>query len=114
MAEMRRLENKVAIITGGGTGIGAGIARRFVSEGARVCITGRRESMLRDVAATLPSGSVAICAGDVSNDADVERIINTALDFQGELHILVNNAAFPSHGSVADLTPDEWRRALEV
>jgi meso-butanediol dehydrogenase / (S,S)-butanediol dehydrogenase / diacetyl reductase len=114
MAEMRRLENKVAIITGGGTGIGAGIARRFVAEGARVCIAGRRESMLRDVAASLPSGSVAICAGDVSNDADVKRIIDTALDFQGELHILVNNAAFPSHGPVGDLTPDEWRRALEV
>lgn len=114
MAEMRRLENKVAVITGGGTGIGAAISRRFIDEGARVCITGRRESLLREVAESLPPGAVKVCAGDVSNEADVERVINTALDFQGELHILVNNAAFPSHGSVGDLTPDAWRMALEI
>lgn len=114
MAATGRLENKVAVITGGGTGIGAAIARRFVEEGARVCITGRRESMLQEVAGSLPPGSVKVCAGDVSSQADVDRVVSTALDFQGELHILVNNAAFPSHGSVADLTPEEWRMALEV
>ncbi len=111
---MRRLENKVAIVTGGGSGIGAAIARRFVEEGARVCVVGRRRGPLEEVAKRLPSGSVAVCAGDVSSEADVDRMIDAALGLQGALHILVNNAALPSHGSVTDLAPADWRRSLEV
>jgi meso-butanediol dehydrogenase/(S,S)-butanediol dehydrogenase/diacetyl reductase len=114
MAEMRRLENKVAIVTGGGTGIGAAIAKRFVEEGARVCIVGRRTAPLEEVARSLPAGSVATCAGDVSSESDIDRMVKTALDFQGAIHILVNNAALPSHGSVTDLDPADWRRSLDV
>ena len=53
-----QLEGKVALITGGGTGIGAALTRRFVAEGATVCITGRRAEKLDEVAASLPAGSV--------------------------------------------------------
>lgn len=114
MAEMRRLEGKVALVTGGGTGIGAAIARRFVEEGARVCIAGRRQEKLEDVAKGLPQGSVTIFAGDVGQEKDVDRMIQTTLGIQGAIHILVNNAAIPIHGSVADLAPAEWRRGLDV
>jgi NAD(P)-dependent dehydrogenase (short-subunit alcohol dehydrogenase family) len=114
MAEMRRLEGKVALITGGGTGIGAAIARRFAEEGARVCITGRRKDKLEEVAKSVSAGSVLVCTGDVSKEADVDRMIQTTLGIQGAIHVLVNNAAVPIHGSVADLEPADWRRALEV
>jgi NAD(P)-dependent dehydrogenase (short-subunit alcohol dehydrogenase family) len=111
---MRRLENKVALVTGGGTGIGAAIVRRFVEEGARVCVVGRRQAPLEKVAGSLPKGSVAVCKGDVSEEADVERAVGTALDFGGALHILVNNGAISMHGAVADLTPVEWRSTIDI
>ncbi len=114
MAETKRLQNKVAIVTGGGTGIGAAAAQRFVEEGARVCIVGRRKERLEEVASTLPAGSVKICVADVGKEADIERIVATALDLNGRIHILMNNAAVPIHGSVADLPLAEWQQALAV
>ena len=114
MAEMRRLENMAAVITGGGTGIGAAVARRFVGEGARVCLVGRRKALLEEVAKSLPSGAAMVCPGDVSSESDVDRIVDAALDFAGAINILVNNAGFSVHGAIADLPPAEWRRAVDV
>jgi meso-butanediol dehydrogenase/(S,S)-butanediol dehydrogenase/diacetyl reductase len=109
------LKGKVAIITGGGTGIGKAIAQRFVADGAKVCITGRRQEMLDNVAKSLPSGTVKTCSADVSDAKDVERMVETALSFGGGLHVLVNNAA-RSHepAGVVDLDPAEWRKTLDI
>jgi len=112
--EMNRLKSKVAIVTGGGTGIGGAIARRFVEEGARVCLVGRRKAPLEEVAASLPQGSAVVCAADVSKEADVERVTVAALGLGGGLHILVNNAAINYRASVADLSPAEWRKLVDV
>ncbi len=111
---MKRLEHKVAIVTGGGTGIGAAIVRRFVEEGARVCAVGRRKAPLEEVARSLPEGSVAVCPGDVSNESDVARMIATALGLGNGLHILVNNGAVNVRGSAADLPPAQWRALIDV
>jgi NAD(P)-dependent dehydrogenase (short-subunit alcohol dehydrogenase family) len=78
-----KLEGKVALITGGGTGIGAAVAERFVTEGAKVCIVGRRQEMLDKVTRLLPLGTVVTCAGDVSNYEDVERMIEKTMTFGG-------------------------------
>ena len=109
------LKGKVAIVTGGGTGIGEAITRRFVACGARVCITGRRQGMLDEVAKSLPEGSIKTCSADVSDERDVERIVKMALSFEGGLHVLVNNAALDQNpANVVDLDVGEWRRMLEV
>lgn len=111
---MKRLEEKVAIVTGGGTGIGAGIVRRFVAEGARVCAVGRRQAPLEEVARSLPEGSVIPCPGDVSKESDVERMIATALGLGKGLKILVNCGAINARGSIVDLKPAEWRGLVDV
>ncbi len=111
-----KLEGKVALITGGGTGIGAAVARRFASEGARVCLAGRRREPLERLAETLPPGSVTICPGDVSRYEDVERMVESALGFAGKLNVLVNNAALDQvpPANVVDIDPGIWHRVLAV
>jgi NAD(P)-dependent dehydrogenase (short-subunit alcohol dehydrogenase family) len=87
-----RLEGKVALITGGGTGIGAAIAGRFVAEGAKVCITGRRQEVLDQTLRSFPSATTVACAGDVSRTSKTGLIMLTqqaAVDF-GQYNIRVN------------------------
>jgi meso-butanediol dehydrogenase/(S,S)-butanediol dehydrogenase/diacetyl reductase len=109
-----KLEGKVAIITGGGTGIGAAIARRFVAEGAKVCITGRRQEMLEQVAGSLPEKLVATCSGDVTRLEDIRHIVEVAISFGGKLDILVNNAGMDPAGNVVEIDPELWRRVVDV
>jgi meso-butanediol dehydrogenase/(S,S)-butanediol dehydrogenase/diacetyl reductase len=110
-----KLDGKVALITGGGTGIGAAIAERYVADGARVCITGRREELLHAVAKSLPAGTVVACAGDVTKLRDAKLMVETALGFTGRLDVLVNNAAIdPGGTTVVDIDPELWHRVLET
>jgi meso-butanediol dehydrogenase/(S,S)-butanediol dehydrogenase/diacetyl reductase len=110
-----RLEGKVALITGAGSGIGAAIAERFVADGAKICITGRRQGKLDEVARSLPAGAVVTCSGDVTKFGDAGRMVDTALGFTGKLDVLVNNAAIdPGGTTVVDIDPDLWHRVLET
>jgi len=108
------LKGKTALITGGGTGIGAAIARRFVADGAKICITGRRQEVLDQVAQSLPEDMVATCSGDVSKYEDVERMVETALKFEGRLDVLVNNAGIDPGGTVTDLDLEIWQKVIDV
>jgi NAD(P)-dependent dehydrogenase (short-subunit alcohol dehydrogenase family) len=109
-----KLSGKMALITGGGTGIGAAIAGRFVKDGAKVCIAGRRRDKLEQTAGSLPEGSVITCPGDITSYEGIRKIVATALEFGGKLDILVNNAAIEAMGSVTQLSPDDWRKALDT
>jgi meso-butanediol dehydrogenase/(S,S)-butanediol dehydrogenase/diacetyl reductase len=106
------LKGKVALITGGGSGIGAGIARRFVKDGARVCIAGRRREMLQRVADSLPAGSTVICVGDVTKPEDPAMMVKTAVDFGGKLDIRVNDAGIDSPGDILAIDLEVWNRVL--
>jgi NAD(P)-dependent dehydrogenase (short-subunit alcohol dehydrogenase family) len=109
-----RLKGKAALVTGGGTGIGAAVARRFVEEGAKVIITGRRREMLEEVAASLPSGSVTLFCGDVCEEGNAQKMVEAALGLTGRLDILVNNAAIEANKPVVEMDPAVWRATLEV
>jgi NAD(P)-dependent dehydrogenase (short-subunit alcohol dehydrogenase family) len=109
-----RLEGKTALITGGGAGIGCAIAEVFAAEGAKVCVTGRRQSALDETVASLPAGCALSCAGDVANLDDAAKMVEAALSFTGKLDILVNNAAIDTAGSVTDMAPELWRRIIET
>ncbi len=109
-----KLAGKVALITGGGTGIGTALAERFVKEGAKVCISGRRHSLLEKVAQSMPAETVAICAGDVTKSEDCERMVKTTISFGGKIDVLINNAAIDPGGAVLDLSPELWRQVIEI
>ncbi len=91
---MDKLAGKVAVVTGGGQGVGLGIATAFAKAGAALVITGRDKSKLEGVLETLKGlgAEVAISPGDVRKRADAERAVQTAIDRYGRLDILVNNA----------------------
>jgi meso-butanediol dehydrogenase/(S,S)-butanediol dehydrogenase/diacetyl reductase len=108
------LEGKVALITGGGTGIGAEIAKRYIADGAKVCITGRRQEMLDEVAKSLPAGSVTTCSGDVTKLDDVKRMVETTVKFGGKINVLVNNAGIDPPGNIVEVEVELWRRVLEI
>src|SRR5437762_7049760 len=86
-----RLQNKVAIVTGGGSGFGEGIVRKFVAEGAKVIVADRDAKAAQRVAASVGSAAGAVTA-DVTVDADVKKMIEAANSQFGDLDILVNNA----------------------
>lgn len=108
------LKGKVALITGGGQGIGSAIAHRFVSDGAKICISGRNQAKLDKIAELLPSGSVTTCAGDVSKYEDAKRMVEATVNFGGKIDVLVNNAGIDPGGSVVDLDPALWREVIEI
>ena len=88
---MTKLNEKVAVVTGGGSGIGRAVARRFASDGARVLIVGRTEASLKETADA--DDKISYVVGDVTKNEVVEEIFKTIDDkFGGRLDILVNNA----------------------
>jgi meso-butanediol dehydrogenase/(S,S)-butanediol dehydrogenase/diacetyl reductase len=111
---LMNLKGKVALITGGGTGIGTAIAERFVADGAKICITGRRKELLEKVAKSLPSRSVVICPGDVSKEEDVKRMVETTVKFGSKINVLVNNAGTNHPAPIVELDPKMWQEVIEV
>ena len=91
---MMRLEHKIAIVTGAGSGFGAGIARRYAEEGASVVVNDIDEAGAARVAADIRGrgGRAVVCTADVSVDADVARLVQAALAEFGRLDVVVNNA----------------------
>lgn len=110
------MENKVAIITGGGTGIGAAIAAALAGAGVRVVVCGRRAEPLAEVVAQIRTqgGTAVPITADVSEVADVERVVATAVDRFGTVDILVNNAAVDGGAPIHRHSIEEWDRLMAI
>jgi NADP-dependent 3-hydroxy acid dehydrogenase YdfG len=111
-----KLSKKTALITGGGSGIGLGIAKALADEGCRVAIAGRRKEKLRDAAATYTgSNSLLSHPVDVADRASVAKLFQWAADQFGPIDILVNAAGLNIvHRSLAETKPEEWDRLLAI
>jgi 3-oxoacyl-[acyl-carrier protein] reductase len=109
-----RLANKIALITGAGSGFGEGIARTFAREGAKVVIADINEKAARDVAAAIGRDAIAVRT-DVSRRADVDAAVQTALSAFGRLDILVNNAGINfSRAPLTEVTEEQFDRIFAV
>ncbi|MEO5702183.1 MAG: SDR family oxidoreductase [Casimicrobiaceae bacterium] len=112
-----RLEGKIAIVTGAGSGFGEGIAKRYAQEGARVMVNDiNAAGGTRVVQEIEQSGGMAkFCAGDVGNDADVARLMAQTLDAFGGLHVIVNNAGTTHRNQpMLDVAESEFDRIYRV
>jgi len=108
-----RFEGKVALVTGGASGIGAATARRLADEGARVMVGDLEEGPAKDVAASL-AGEAAAQAVDVADLEQVQALVDATVARFGRLDVLVNNAGIGSFGQTPDLDPEQWHRVIAV
>jgi len=109
-----KLQDKVAIVTGGASGFGRGIAETFAREGARVVVADLNGEGAEEVARGISNSAVAF-AGDVTERSDVERMIATAVDTYGGLDIMVNNAGYTHiNQPLMSVTEDDFDRTYAV
>jgi len=108
-----RLENKVAIISGGSRGMGAFEAALFVQEGAKVIIGDVRDEEGRDLAKHIGSNAVYMHL-DVTLERDWAAVVKEAIDRYGKLDILVNNAGVSARGTIEETSVDDWDRVMGI
>ena len=110
---MKKLEGKIAVITGGGSGIGLATAKRFVAEGASVYIFGRRQDVL-DAAVAELGPNVRAVLGDVTSLDDLDRLYERVSSEQGRLDILFANAGLGDVAPLGEIPPEQFDRTFGV
>ena len=109
----KSLDGKVAVVTGGSTGIGLGIAKRFVSEGASVVITGRRPAELDAAVHEIGAGAFAVRA-DVSRLSDLDALFDQVKARHGHIDILVANAGGGEFAALGDITEEHFDNTFNI
>ena len=113
---MGQLDGKIAIITGGGTGIGKGIARAFAREGATLVIASRNRANLEATATELRKlgGEVLVVTADVGDEQQVAALFEQTMGRFAKLDILVNNSGIFERGAIDGLSLEAWQRVVDV
>jgi len=111
---MSKLEGKVAVITGGNSGIGLATAQQFVSEGAYVFITGRRQSELDSAATQIGKNNVTAVQGDVSNLADLDRLYAKVNEQKGQINILFANAGIVGAAPLGEISEEHFDKTFGI
>ena len=110
---MRKLEGKIALVTGANSGIGLATAKRFVSEGAYVFITGRRDAELAAAAAQIERNVTAV-PGDVSRPADLDRLFAQIKREKGRLDVLLANAGVAKYAPLGTITEEFYDSIFDI
>jgi NAD(P)-dependent dehydrogenase (short-subunit alcohol dehydrogenase family) len=110
---MARLNGKVAVVTGGSSGIGLATAQRFVKEGAYVFITGRRQDEL-DKAKALIGDGVTTVPGDITKSADLDKLFATVLEEKGSLDVLVTNSGRVEPEELGKITEENFDATFDL
>ena len=110
---MGKLDGKVAIVTGGGTGIGKGIVRAFATEGARVVIASRSEQTLNELVEELGDQVLAVPT-DLKVEAQIIAMFERTIVEMGQLDILVNNSGVFEGGPIEELSLETWQHVMDV
>ncbi|EKM0370898.1 SDR family oxidoreductase [Cronobacter turicensis] len=111
---MNRFQEKVVVVTGAGSGIGAAAARRFAREGASVVLVGRTKEKLDKVAATLVQGKHLVAPCDVSDAAQVQALAQRVTDEFGRVDVLVNNAGVIVQGKIHEISLEDWETLMST
>lgn len=111
---MARFQDKVVVITGAGSGIGAGTAQRFAREGANVVLVGRTQEKLEKTAAALPPGKHLVAPCDVSVAEEVEALAQRVTEEYGRVDVLVNNAGTVIQGLIHEVKLEDWQKLMDT
>lgn len=111
---MQSIDNKVVVITGGSSGLGAETARHLVRAGARVVLGARRLDRLRVLASELALGPESFMQTDVTDPAQVQALVARAIDTYGRIDVLLNNAGVMPLSPLEMLRLDEWEQTIDV
>ncbi len=111
---MSRFDGRVAWITGGGSGLGAGLAKALAREGARVAISGRRVDRLDALVQEMGADRALALPGDVRDEAWQEQAADRVAKHFGHLDLAIANAGFSVGGRIGDLRAEDWRRQFET
>lgn len=113
---MKKLEGRVAIVTGSSSGIGRAIAHCFAEEGARLTLAARRRDLLEETVAQVKARGVEALGvqTDVSDEDQVERLVQRTVDEWGRLDIMINNAGIGGGGPIAQVETAEWDRVINT